>query len=69
MLANARVKLVGSVETEVQATFWPSVLASQVAFEGGSVMVAADADATRRRAAEKTEKARIILAGRGGRKW
>jgi len=60
MFTKVIVKLVGSVETEFQATFWVFWLASQKAPSTGLVTVRPRAVATNRRDAESTEKARIV---------
>lgn len=66
MLTKAIVKLVASLVTEVQETLWLFWLASQVASWAGLVTVKAHA-VVAKRTAERTEKARMISAGREGK--
>jgi len=66
MLTKAMVKLEGSLETVLQETVWLLVLADQEVPWAGLVTVRAKVEATKRRAAEMAEKARIVLAVRGG---
>jgi len=68
MFTKEIVKLVGSVETEFHATFWVFWVASQKAPSTGLVTERPRAVATNKRAAESTEKARIVELERTGSK-
>lgn len=65
MFTRTTVKLEGSVATRLQETVWVLELASQDVVWPGLVTVRAKVVAAKRRAAERVEKARIVLDGRG----
>jgi len=66
MLFRTTVKFDASVPTEFQVTVSVLLLASQEVPWPGEVTVRAKVATAKERAAERREKARIALAGKGG---